>query len=167
MTKVKDLPYKRATIEALTEAYNKFESDVLAATSAEQVLQARKEFLDGGACDFFTNSALAQCRFTLDMSNEFYKEEQDYYDENGPLASNLLVKMADLMLTSPYRAELEKALPAPIFLNYEFAKKAHSEAIIQDEQEENALVTGYSQLMSGLMLDWNGEKKPLSLTGCS
>ncbi len=162
MTKVKDLPYKRATIEALTEAYNKFESDVLAATSAEQVLQARKEFLDGGACDFFTNSALAQCRFTLDMSNEFYKEEQDYYDENGPLASNLLVKMADLMLTSPYRAELEKALPAPIFLNYEFAKKAHSEAIIQDEQEENALVTGYSQLMSGLMLDWNGEKKPLS-----
>lgn len=162
MTKVKDLPYKRATIEALTEAYNHFEEQVKVANCPEQVLEARAEFLEGGVCDFFTNSALAQCRFTLDMNDEYYKAEQDYYDEVGPLASNLLVKMADLMLNSPYRAELEKVLPAPIFLNYEFAKKAHSEAIIEDEQEENSLVTGYSQLMSGLMLDWQGEKKPMS-----
>ena len=162
MTKVKDLPYHRATIEDFTAAYNKFDEAVKVATCAEDVLKARKEFMEGGACEYFTNSALAQCRFTLDMSNEFYKAEQDYYDEVGPLVSNLMVKMADYMLTSPFRAELEKALPEPVFLNYEFAKKSHSEAIIEDQQEENALTTGYSQLMSGLMLDWNGEKKPMS-----
>lgn len=162
ITKVKDLPYKRATVEELAQAYGRFEEAVKAATSADQVLQARKDFLEGGICDFVTASALAQCRFTLDMNDEFYKQEQDYYDENGPLASNLMVKMADLMLNSPYRAELEKALPATVYLNYDIAKKAHSEAIIADEQEENALVTEYSQLMSGIMLVWQGEKKPLS-----
>ena len=67
------------------------------------------------------------------------------------------------MLESPFRKEMEAALGTVLFKGFECAVKAHSEEIVEDEQQENALTTEYSQLMAGMLFDWQGEKIPLTV----
>ena len=67
------------------------------------------------------------------------------------------------MLQSPFRKELEQALGSLLFRKYEVSIKAHSEACIADEQEENALVTQYTKRMSTLLFSWEGKQIPLSV----
>lgn len=160
--KVKDLPYKRYTIEEAEELYKKFEEANNNATCADDVLKAREEYILPMAEHFSTAAALSGNRYNLNMADEFYSKEHEYYDEVSPLFSNLFNKYVKIMLSSPFRAEMEKKLNPLVYKNYEVSEKAHSEAVIADEQEENAITTEYSKLMSSLTCEWRGEKKPLS-----
>lgn len=162
VTKVKDLPYRRYTIEEAEQLYKKFEEANKNARCADDVLKAREEYILPMSEHFSTASSLASNRYNLNTADEFYIKEHEYYDEVWPLADNLFNKYVKLMLASPFRAEMEKKLNPLVYKNYEVAEKAHSEAVIADEQEENAIVTEYSKLMASLTCDWRGEKKPLS-----
>lgn len=82
----------------------------------------------------------------------------DYYDEVSPLVHNELAKYFRVMLESPFRQELEAKLGNVLFAGFECAVKAHSEEIVEDEQQENALTTEYSQLMAGMLFDWQGRR---------
>lgn len=159
--KVKDFPYVRFELNEGKEAFEKFEQAMKNARSVDDVLKARDEFLSVYE-KYSTNGSLAYTRYTLNTHDEFYLKEQMYYDEIGPQLAIYLVKYADLMLSSSFRADLEKVLPETIFPNFECEKKCHSEAIVEDEQEENSIITEYSQLMSQITTEWKGEQKPLS-----
>ena len=68
--KVSEIPYSRYDIEKLKNALCVFEKAAAAATCAEEVISARKDFIK----EFITyNTAvsLANCRFTLNTKNEF------------------------------------------------------------------------------------------------
>ena len=162
MIKVKDLPYKRYTLEEAKAAFSSFEASVLAAKSAEEVLAYRKIILDE-LRHYETNYSLAYSRFTLNTRDEFYQAEMDYYNEIGPEVSNLMTRFADIMLTSPFRSELEAALNPRIYKSYEISKKAFSPAIIEDAKRENALTMEYSKLMSEMQFEFRGEVMPLSV----
>lgn len=162
MIKVKDLPYRRYTIEEAKAAFSAFEASVLTAKSAEEVLSYRKTLLDE-LRHYETNYALAYSRFTLNTRDEFYQAEMDYYNEIGPEVSDLTTRFADIMLTSPFRRELEAALNPRIYKSYEISKKAFSPVIIEDSKRENALVMEYSKLMSEMKFEFRGEVMPLSV----
>lgn len=159
--KVKDIPYQRYDVDGVRVAFEKFVAAEKNASTAEDVLSARKEFLDAVG-DYSTYASLAYMRYTLNTRDEFYLAEQEYYDENGPVADTYMTKYAEIMLASRFRPELEKLLPETIFPRYECTKKAHSDETVSDEQEENSIVTEYSQLMSQLTTDWRGEQKTIS-----
>jgi len=160
--KVKDLPYVRYTVEEAEELYKKFEEANKNAKCADNVLKARDEYILPMREHFATAASLSSNRYNLNTADEFYSKENDYYDEASPVFSNIMNKYVKAMLSSPFRAEMEKKLNPLIYKNYEVAEKAHSEAVIADEQEENAIVTEYAKLMAALTCDWRGEKKPLS-----
>lgn len=160
--KVKDLPYQRVTKEEMEEYFSTFLAQASAATCAEEVVTARNTLVEGMK-KFNSAASLAHCRFTLNVNDEFYKAEVDYYDEINPIVSSYYNGYYAYMLSSPYRAKLEELLGEVLFRSIEVAVKAHSDETIADEQEENALTTEYSQLMSGMLFDWEGEKVPLSV----
>lgn len=160
--KVSEIPYKRYTIEEGRAAFSAFKASVAAAKSADEVIAARKTFLDEWR-NYTEAASLSNCRFTLDTRSEFYQGEVAYYDENGPLFSQLMTEYGDMMLASPFRAELEAALGSRRFAFYELAKKTFSEKIIEDMQKENAVSTEYSKFMSELVFDFDGQKMPLSV----
>ena len=160
--KVSEIPYKRYTIEEAQEAFARFRSAVSKAESADDVVEARKIILDI-LCEYATAASLANCRFTLNTRDPFYQAEMEYYDEKGPLFNQLEVEYADLMLSSPYREELEKKLNPQLFKKWICAKKAFSPEIIAESQEENAIVTEYSKFMSELAFSFDGKTLPLSV----
>ena len=160
--KVKDIPYRRYTIEEGTAEFERFCRAYEAAQSADDVIAARKIMLDMRIA-YETASALAFNRFSLDSRDPFYRAEVDYYDENGPLFSRLGTRFADMMLNCPFRPELEKRLNPRLFAAYEADKKAFDDCITEDVQKENATVTEYSQFMSSLSFTFDGEAMPLSV----
>ena len=158
---IKDLPYERFDIKLLEKATDKYLQQEHDANSVEDVLKAREEFLEV-ASRFETMASLSYMRYSLNTYDEFYLGEQNYYDEVGPIANMCMTKIANCLLNSRFKEELKKALPETIFPQLELAAKCHSPETVEDEQEENSIVTEYSKLMSQLTTDWRGEKKTIS-----
>lgn len=157
----RDIPYKRYTIEEGRSAFEKAEKAMKEAAGVHSVLAAKKIF-DDAAIEYATAVSLANCRFTLDTRNEFYTKEVEYYDQVSPLFEELSVKFNDLLLTTPFRKELELHINKRILQKAELSKKSFSPAVIEDCQKENALVTEYSKLMAGMTFLWQGKEIPLS-----
>ncbi len=67
------------------------------------------------------------------------------------------------MLDSPYRADAEKLINPRVFKGFEMSLKTFSPEVIEDLQQENALVTRYSKFMGELAFEFEGEKMPLSV----
>ncbi len=160
--KVSEIKYERYTIEQARESFELFKKEIAEAKCAQDVVAAREKLMQA-YIEFQTYASLANCRFTLDTRDTFYQAEMSYYDEVSPLFSQIMTEYAEIMLSSPYRAELEKLLNPRIFKSYEIAKKAFSEAIVEDMQKENAITTEYSKFMSELVFDYEGQKMPLSV----
>lgn len=160
--KVREIPYHRATEESMRSAFDAFFAAEKKATRAEDLLAAR-EALNRAWMTFYTQRELANYRYNQNVNDAFYQGEIDYYDAIGPQLDALQTKFYRAMLQSPFRKELEQALGSLLFRKYEVSIKAHSEACIADEQEENALVTQYTKRMSTLLFSWEGKQIPLSV----
>ena len=160
--KVKDIPYERFTIEQAQESFACFEKAMGQAKCAEDVVAAKK-IIDDMSIEYETAASLSYNRFSLDTNSEFYQAEMAYYDEVGPLFADLMTKVADMMLSCPFRKELESLMNPRIFLGYEIAKKSFAPCITEDMQKENAVVTEYTKFMSALKVEIDGEIMPLSV----
>ncbi len=159
--KVPEIPYKRYSIEALKNALEAFREMADRAETAGEVLAARTRFLEA-AKGYSTAASLANCRFTLNTRDEFYAAEVAYYDEVGPMSQEVMVAYGDIMLHTRHRAEMEKMVNPLCYKKYEFAAKSYQPIVEAECQTENAIATEYSKFMSELVLDFRGEKKPLS-----
>ena len=160
--KVSQIPYERYTIEEGRQQFDLFRNAAKNATNGDELIQAR-EYAIKMMNDYSTAASLANCRFTLNTADEFYQAEMDYYDNNGPLFSELFTEYADIMLSSPYRAEAEKKMNPQIFRKLDYQKKSFDPCITAESQQENTVVTEYSQFMSGLTFEFDGKEMPLSV----
>lgn len=160
--KVSEIKYERMTLESIAEMAESIIAKVKNARSVNEVLEAREDF-NKLTTDFNTAGALSYMRYTINTVDEFYKGEQDYYDEITPKVQNYLLEFSLAMLESPFRAELEKELSPLLFKYYEVQKKSMSPKIIEDMVEENKLITEYSSFMAGLTFEFRGETMPLTI----
>ena len=161
--KVSEIKYERYTIEQAKAGFEEFKAALADAKCEKCVMRARDKFIKEVYIEYATAASLSNCRFTLNTKDEFYQGEMAYYDEVSPLFAQMMTEYADLMLESPYRAGLEKLLNPRIFDLYEVSKKSFGDAIVEDMQNENAICTEYSKFMSELLIDFDGEKLPLSV----
>lgn len=159
--KVSQIPYKRYTLEQAQTAFTAFTKANAAATCAQDVIDAKNVLMES-MIDYVTAASLANCRFTLDTRDEFYGAEVSYYDEIGPHISGMQAEYGKLLLTSPYRAELEKLLNPRIFKSLEIGMKCFDPCIVEDMQLENSIVTEYSKFMSEMQFEFRGQTMPLS-----
>ncbi|MBQ7380305.1 MAG: M3 family oligoendopeptidase [Clostridia bacterium] len=159
--KVSQIPYKRYTLEEAQAAFDAFCKANAAATCAQDVIAAKDALIES-MIDYTTAASLANCRFTLDTRDEFYGAEVSYYDEIGPHISGMQAEYGKLLLTSPYRAELEGLLNPRIFKSLEIGMKCFDPCIVEDMQLENSITTEYSKFMSEMQFEFRGETMPLS-----
>lgn len=160
--KVSELKYERVTLEEITEAMNRITPQVKNAKTVEEVLEAREQYVKLGK-RFETAFALSYMRYTINTVDEFYVAEKDYYDEILPQVQNLMLSYSNALLDSPFRPELEKRLIPVIFKKLEIERKAMDPIIVEDMIEENKIVSEYSKLMAGIMVEFRGEKRPRAL----
>lgn len=160
--KIKDLPYKRYTYEQAKQSYDEFFAAAEKATCADDVLAAREKYVLTANSAYATAYSLANARFTQNTRDEFYDGEVTYYDEVSPAVTGLGVRYIDVMLSSPFRKELQAKLGDVLYRTFEFEKASYDDKIEEEVKLENAYSTEYVKLLSTVECDFNGEKKPLS-----
>ncbi|MBO5544132.1 MAG: M3 family oligoendopeptidase, partial [Oscillospiraceae bacterium] len=120
--KVKDLPYRRVTLEEIRTVLEAVLREVREAKSADAVLEAWKK-QHALMLEYSSNTALAYMRYSINTVDEYYRAENDYYDEIGPEVQNWSVQIDGAMLDSPFRAELEERLSPVLFRAMEVNRK--------------------------------------------
>lgn len=160
--KFQDMPYSRVDIDKLASEFKSLEEALDRAASGEEQFEVHKKYyeLTNHAA---TNMTIAEIRHDIDMTDEFYSAEQDYYDEKRPVYSNMIVSYQKKLYNSPYRAYLEEKIGPVAFKNIELAMKSVDEKIVPLMQEENQLNSRYNKLLATAKINWNGEELNLSL----
>lgn len=153
-------PDKQAVLDKLNELRQRFDN----VKSVEEFLAIHEEY-KAYSIALDTNMRIAFIRFTQDTRDEFYAAEKDYLDEIGPEIGVANAEVARCYLTSPFRSELEKRFPRIMFVNLQMGVDAADPRIVEDRVEENKVTTAYTKLMSGITIDFDGEKLTMAGIG--
>ena len=156
------MPYLRIDVDAVTEEGKKLIAKASQAKSGEEQLALHEAFYK--LYDHVrTNVTIANIRRDMDMTDGFYAAEGEYNDEILPKIQALVNEYQRVLCASPYRSYMEEKIGGVPFRSMELAMKAFDDKLIPLMQEENKLSTRYAKLIASASIDWNGEKKNLSL----
>jgi len=114
---------------------------------------------------FDTMQQIASIRHSIDTNDGFYKAEQDFFDENGPVVQEFVTDYYRSLVGSKFRAKLEQKWGKQLFRLAELSLKTFSPEIIEDLQQENKLTTEYDQLIASAKIPFEGEEWTLSQLG--
>ncbi|TFE23076.1 M3 family oligoendopeptidase [Cohnella luojiensis] len=112
--------------------------------------------------EYNTQETLVSIRHSVDTRDEFYKAEQDYFDETNPVIQEYITDYYRALTQSKFRQELEAEWGAQLFRLAEMSLKTFSPEIIEDLQQENKLSTKYSQLIASAKIPFEGEERTLA-----
>ena len=160
--KFSEMPYERVECDKVKEEFLAIMEASKAAKSGEEQFGVHKKYyaLMNRVMSMMTIAHIRHDGYTED---EFYKAEQEYYDQVGPELQNLVVAYSKSLYESPYRAYLEEKIGPVAFKNIELSLKSFDEKLIPLMQEENALTTEYKNLLASAKIEWEGEILNLSL----
>ncbi|QJD88279.1 M3 family oligoendopeptidase [Cohnella herbarum] len=115
--------------------------------------------------EFDTQQQIASIRHSIDTNDEFYKAEQDFFDENGPVVQEYVTDYYRALVGSKFRAKLEEKWGKQLFQMAELSLKTFSPEVIEDLQQENKLSTEYSKLIASAKIPFEGEERTLPQLG--
>lgn len=159
--KIADYKYERVDLNKVIEFYDGVIAGVKKAKSGEELARLREE-VNAHHKKFVTQISLAFVRHSLDVRDEFYSAEQDYYDENLPPVWAKGTEFNRALMESPFASELEKIINPIIIRNIKASLRTMDERIVSDCVEENKLVTEYDKLLASLSYPWEGKSVTLS-----
>ncbi|MDE6926709.1 MAG: M3 family oligoendopeptidase [Acetatifactor sp.] len=160
--KFQDMPYERVDFTRVEKEMKELMEAFDRAESGEEQFEVHKKYyaLTDRVSTLMT---IANIRFDVDTTDEFYSKEHEYYDQQGPIYSNLVLEYQKKLYNSPYRDYLEQKIGPVAFKNMELAQKAMDEKLIPLMQEENNLTMEYDKLIAGAKLNFDGKELNLSL----
>ena len=159
--KFNDYKYTRPNLDELKMTIEGLLEDIASGKDVKTELAAIKKVF-AVQDDIDTMSQLVGVRHSVDTRDEFYKKEQDFFDENSPHIQQINQLFIDKLLASENREALEQELGSLIFAQAELEKKTFKPEIIPDLQSENKLSTEYSQLLAGAKIEFQGGTYNLS-----
>lgn len=160
--KFSEMPYERVDYEEIKREFNNLFTNFAKAKSGEEQFEAHKYFYHIMK-NYETMSTIAMIRHDMNIKEEFYASEQDYYDNMSPQIDSLNNQYMKMVYDSPYRDFLENMIGPVAFKNIELRLKSFDEKLIPLIQKENALSTMYSKLIASANIDFNGEELNISL----
>ena len=149
--KFKEMQYERISVESIAEEEKKL---IKALQEAKTFAEAEAAFLAIDKLDrhVSTMSALASIRHSIDTTDKFYDEEENYWNNASPQIQEYSQEWTKALLASPFRKEFEEKYGSILFTNAELALKTFSPAIIPELQQENELVTAYEKLLASAQI---------------
>lgn len=158
--KISEMQYTRPDIAELASRLKKMTEEFINAKRPSKQQRLYGESV-GYSKRTSTMANLANIRYTQNTGDEFYLKERAYYDEMSPVLQESFTSFNNAMLDHAL-PQFRKTLPPILWKQFEMSRKTISPAIIADMQRENELITEYSQLISGAVLKFKGEKMPLT-----
>ncbi|WP_313637359.1 M3 family oligoendopeptidase, partial [Paenibacillus sp.] len=158
--KFDDYRYERPDVEKFKQDFNNLLKD-LNDTSPLEVQKASVTAINKLRNEFDTMQTLVSVRHSINTTDEFYKAEQEFMDEIGPVVQEYITDYYKALVHSKYRAEFEKEWGAQLLQLAEVSLRTFSPEIIEDLQLENKLSTEYSQLIASAKILFEGEERTL------
>ena len=149
------MPYRRVTFEEIEQRYLELIRDFQAATDAAACVDVlrRRDQLNAD----MTPMELCYVRHDMNVNDPFYAAEQAYYDGIGPRISDLSCQLDRLIVTSPFRAELEKTTGRLATAMMEENLRGSDSRLIPLATEENELLSRHNSLTSNAVVQWEGK----------
>ncbi len=111
--------------------------------------------------EFDTMATLVSIRHSINTEDEFYKAEQEYMDEAGPVIQEYVTDYYRALVQSKFRAEFEQEWGSQLLQIAEISLRTFSPAVIEDLQLENKLSTEYNQIIASAKIPFEGEERTL------
>jgi M3 family oligoendopeptidase len=156
-----EFTYKRPDLEALQAEF----TEVLEALRGAPTFEAQSEAMENVnqlRNRFESMSQIAQIRHTIDTNDEFYKDEQDFFDESTPIYQGLVTDYYKALVDSNFRVALETKWGRQLFNMAELTLKTFSPDVLEDLKHENKLASEYTKLMASAKIEFEGEERNLS-----
>lgn len=153
-----EMEYVRPDTEALCSGFSEVQQMVESGSSAQTVLDAFYPVYDDYV-GFSTMGAIAYIRYTLDLNDPFYDEENKWCEEQSPVVEQALEKCYIAMSDSSIRTELEELEFGEDFFAYYDENEVYSnDRVVELMQQEADLQTQYMSLQSDMTIEWKGEE---------
>ncbi|WP_127591715.1 M3 family oligoendopeptidase [Paenibacillus lautus] len=159
--KFSEYRYERPDVKAFEQKFKEQLSAFTSASTYEEQDEAMTR-INKLRSEMDTLGQLVYIRHSIDTNDEFYKAEQDFFDENGPVIQEYITDYYRALVDSKFRAELENKWGRQLFQLAELSLKTFSPEIIEDLQQENKLTTEYSKLIASAKIQFEGEERTLS-----
>ena len=152
--KFKDFKYERITLDEVKRDYSALIEELKLAKEPE-VFEEVFNRISKYRGHIQTMMSLCSVRHTIDTSDKFYADEQDYWDETAPMISVYENEFSNVCLA--YNRKEELNIPKTFFMLAENAVKCFDESIIEEMQLENKLSSEYNKLKASAKIEFEGE----------
>lgn len=159
--KFSEYTYERPDVKDFEMKFKEHLNSFISAHSYEEQDQAMSE-INKLRSEYDSMQQISIIRHSIDTNDEFYKAENDYYDEVDPIVQEFINDYYRALVGSRYRAQLEQKWGRQLFQLAELSLKSFSPEIIEDLQLENKLQTEYTQLIASAKIPFEGEERTLA-----
>ena len=153
--KFSEFKYPRPDIESLQKKINDLTALIGESNSFETELKAVKSMF-ALEDDYDSMQTLVTIRNSVDTTDKFYEDEQDFFDENNPKLQEFFQNFNKKIIISKHRSLLEKEFGNLMFVMIEQELKTFNPEIIPDLQVENKLQTEYQKLTASAKISFDG-----------
>jgi len=161
MEKFKNYKYERPNMDDLEKAFDKLLEMFREAVSVEKQNEVMEK-INEVRNDFETMAELVEIRHSINTTDEFYENENEYFDEVKPVYEGFISKYYESLVESKYKKELINKWGKQLFTLADLQLKSYSEKVISDLQEENKLCSRYNKLIASAKIMFEGEERTLS-----
>ena len=136
--KFKEMQYERISVESIAEESKKLTK---ALKEAKSFAEAEAAFLEEDKLSGHVSTmwALASIRHSIDTTDKFYDDEQNYWNNAFPQIQVYSQEWTQALLASPFRKEFEEKYGSIIFVNAEMELKTFSPEITAGERTGHRL----------------------------
>lgn len=106
---------------------------------------------------FDTMQSLASIRHSINVNDEFYTKEEEFFDEYGPIVIEYQTNYGKALLKCKYLDELKIKYGEYLFEKIKVDLESFSSEIIEDMQLENKLITQYNKVIASAKIDFDGK----------
>ena len=159
--KFQEYKYERPNYEEIKESFLDLVNKIKSADSYKKQYKYIMELNDIRK-HIETMSTLASIRNSINTADEFYEKETNYWDEHGPLYTELNSDFYKAIVNSKFKEEIINDFSEQFYKICEYSLKSFSPEIIPQLQEENKLMSRYTKLLASAKINFKGENLNLS-----
>ncbi len=152
--KFSELKYEHLDYEELREEFEEKLGRLKNAKGLKEYLDVFKE-INVFRGHISSMKELCSIRHTINTVDEYYDKENQYWDETMPRLQKYEVEFGKILLKSPYRKYA--GIPEALYKTFENTLKSFDEAIIEDLQKENILISEYGKLKASARIEFEGK----------
>ena len=157
MKKFAELQYARPDMEKI---FARVSGDIAVLKEAKNYEEFRNAYMDYVEADteLETSKTVAHIRNTINLLDEFYEAEMVYFNSQMPKYEILKKEMGEVIVASPFKAEMEKEFGAILIQNMEAQKQLSDESIVDDQVKEAELVSRFMKTQAAATVEFKGEQ---------